>query len=193
MNSQITKMALCGLATAFISGCAFTKWETRTETREKGEITYVSESTAQGKVLAIQSAELSPNGLLEISAHKFVYGSEYQAPLMETVTLSRKDPDPVGALLTTVVSFGAMVLKEGKELGRQTIGETKNERVTGTYIEKSRGKMTGRERWDSLADGTYEVTISSTRLDSFSHTFKLGSSSLNLSEPLSKIDGKKSG
>ena len=66
---------------------------------------------------------------------------------MEYISKETKAPDPIGVILTTGLTVGMNLLLAPKQTGKQAIGESRNERVINTYVDKSRGVDTGSTRW----------------------------------------------
>lgn len=143
---NIQKIGLLLLVPIFLFGCAAPQYKTTYETRERGTDKYVETS---GHVSSISSVSVYKSGILTIDSSITSYETEYEGPKMEDVAIVRRPADPVGALVNTAATVGLNLLFEPKKTGSQAIGDTQGVYVNRTYVDKSRAKPTGRNRWNT--------------------------------------------
>lgn len=143
---NIRKIELLLLAPIFLFGCAAPQYKTTYETRERGTDKYVETS---GHVSSISSVSIYKSGILTIDSSITSYETEYEGPKMEEVAIVRRPADPVGALVNTAATVGLNLLFEPKKTGSQAIGDTQGVYVNRTYVDKSRAKPTGRNKWNT--------------------------------------------
>lgn len=123
------------------------QYQTVTETKEVGREKYLIDEGGQ-KIKTLSSAAISNEGILTLNGFTFAQMTEYEAPKMNVITKQYRPPDPVGALMNTAVTVGLNVLLAPKRTGSQLVGDTTDERVTSTYLEKSKAVATGNEVWE---------------------------------------------
>lgn len=129
-----------------MQGCALKQYETVYETKEVGREKYLKDEGGT-KIQSLSAANISPEGRLTITGFTFSELSEYEGPKMNDITKQTRPADPIGALTNTALTLGLNVLLAPKRTGGQLVGDTMNERVTNSYIDKSRGVPTGTKVW----------------------------------------------
>lgn len=129
-----------------LQGCALKKYETINETKEVGRDKYLTYSGGQ-KIQSLSAVNINPDGKLTITGFIFTELAEYEGPKMNDITKQSRPADPIGALTNTALTLGLNILLEPKRTGGQLVGDTVNERVTNSYIDKSRAAPTGAKVW----------------------------------------------
>ena len=130
-----------------MQGCSLTKWQYESETKEVGKANYSEVNPHIFTTKSLSDVSLSSSGTMRVAAYKFTNYKILQGPQMQVISRERKAADPVGALITTGLTVGMNVLLEPKKTGNQVIGETRNERIVSTYIDKSKGIDTNKTEW----------------------------------------------
>jgi hypothetical protein len=156
------------VVTIFTQGCSLTKWQYESETKEVGKANYSEINPQISTTKSLSDASINASGSIRFTTYKFTNYKVFQGPQMQVISRERKAPDPVGALVTTGLTVGMNLLLEPKKTGNQVIGETRNERVVRTYIDKSKGVDTSKTEWLSeyinsigpvVIDGLYANSI----------------------------------
>lgn len=157
------------IATILVQGCSLTKWKYESETKEIGRANYSELNPQIFTTKSLLDVSINSSGTMRATAYKFTNYKILQAPQIQVISRERKAPDPVGALITTGLTVGMNILIEPKKTGNQVIGETRNERVVNTYIDKSKGVDTNKTEWRTeyinssigpvIIDGLYSKPI----------------------------------
>lgn len=135
------------IVTILMQGCSLTKWQYESETKEVGKANYSELNTQISSTKSLSDLSINYTGSMRVTAYRFNNYKVFQGPQMQVVSRERKAADPVGALVTTGLTVGMNLLFEPKKTGNQVIGETRNERVVSTYIDKSKGVDTNKREW----------------------------------------------
>jgi len=122
------------------------QYETIYETKEVGREKYLTNDGGQ-KIQSLSAANINPDGRLTITGFTFTELSEYEGPKMNDITKQSRPADPIGALTNTALTLGLNVLLAPKRTGGQLVGDTINERVTNSYVDKARAAPTGAKVW----------------------------------------------
>ena len=130
-----------------MQGCSLTKWQYESETKEVGKANYSELNPQISSTKSLSDLFINNTGSMRVMAYKFNNYKILQGPQMQVISRERKAADPVGALITTGLTVGMNVLLEPKKTGNQVIGETRNERVISSYIDKSKGVDTNKREW----------------------------------------------
>jgi len=137
---------ICLSTLLVLQGCALKPYQTVNETKEVGKAKYLMDEGGQ-KTLSLSAANIDLDGKLTLTGFTFSELTQYEGPQMEQITKESRPPDPIGALTNTALTFGLNVLLEPRRTGGQLVGDTRNERVTNSYIDKTRGVQTGVKVW----------------------------------------------
>jgi hypothetical protein len=137
---------ICLSTLLVLQGCALKPYQTVNETKEVGKAKYLMDEGGQ-KTLSLSAANIDLDGKLTLTGFTFSELTQYEGPQMEQITKESRPPDPIGALTNTALTFGLNVLLEPRRTGGQLVGDTRNERVTNSYIDKTRGAQTGVKVW----------------------------------------------
>jgi len=135
------------IAVILMQGCSLTKWQYESETKEVGKANYSEVNPQIFTTKSLLDLSLNTSGTMKVTAYKFTNYKIFEGPQMQVISRERKAADPVGALITTGLTVGMNILLEPKKTGNQVIGETRNERVVNTYINKSKGVDTNKTEW----------------------------------------------
>jgi len=151
-----------------LQGCALKPYETVYETKEVGKEKYLTNEGGQ-KIQSLSAVNIDPDGRLTLAGFTFTELAEYEGPKMNNITKLSRPADPIGALTNTALSLGLNILLAPKRAGGQLVGDTMNEQVTSSYVDKSKAAPTGAKVWQKdqsnfsaqiLVEGILERVIS---------------------------------
>jgi len=134
------------LLSIFLQGCALKQYETVYEKKEVGREKYLTDDGGQ-KIQTLSAANITPDGRLFLAGFTFIELTEFEGPKMNDITKQSRPADPIGALTNTALTLGLNVLLAPKRTGGQLVGDTINERVTSSYVDKTRAVPTGAKVW----------------------------------------------
>ena len=151
--------ALLPCLALLLQGCAMKQYQTVNETKEVGREKYLTDYGSQ-KIKSLSGAQISADGKLTLNGFTFTQMTEYEAPKMDQITKQYRPPDPVGALMNTAFTAGLNILLAPKRTGSQLVGDTIDERVTNSYVDKTRGVATGGMVWQkSQSNFSTQITV----------------------------------
>jgi len=151
---RLIRSALVIIICAILSGCALTKWQTAYETKKVGKEKTFDKNKPIQVLKAINSISINDFGVMTISSKSISQFEELEAERENNVSIEKKAPDPVGAVLTTGLTSGVALIFSPIKTTKQAIGETRNERVISTRLDLQNAKKTGEKLWETSYPNT---------------------------------------
>jgi hypothetical protein len=124
-------------------GCAFPKYETVINEKDKGYEKTFDPSKPLRSYKAINYVNIDDFGVMTVNPKVISDYDELEAPRVEKTAKERKAPDPIGAITVTALTLGLNLLFATSDTFKILTGDSKNERVIGTELDLKRAKKTG--------------------------------------------------